>query len=659
MKAFLRTCAVLLLALTVFEAWAEVRLPQIFGSHMVLQRRKPIPVWGWAAAGEKVTVQFIGAGPQRQTKTAKADKDGKWLIRLDPTEAGGPYQLVVAGKKNTLTLDDVLVGEVWICSGQSNMEMLVNRSAKAEEEKKAANFPQIRHFKVPHDKSLTPKDDVTGGEWQATTPETVGNFSAVAYFFAREIYNRMQVPIGLLNTSWGGTQVESWISREAMNSFDEFKEPLASMPVSLEELSKSRKKKLDEVIIQQQGGFPDAETVQSWSGASLDDSNWQTMAVPGYFDLKILSGLDGVVWVRKEFTLPAEWAGQSMVLNLCSIDDFDRTYVNGVKVGESTKKVPEGRTYIIPPNVLKAGKNVIAVRIEDLGSIGGFSGKAEQLKITRDSYEQPLAGDWKYRVETSVDNNQFTGANVAGTILYNAMVAPLIPFAMQGVIWYQGESNAGRAYQYRKSFPLLINDWRKRWGEDFPFLFVQLASYGANGGTSEKGSTWAELREAQAMTLTTVPNTGMAVTSDIGETNDIHPKNKQDVGKRLAYSALKTVYQQSVLPGGPVYQSQQISGNKVTLTFGQTGSGLTASDKYAYLKGFEVAGSDQKFHWAKAEIQGDKVVVWCDQVSQPVAVRYGWSDDNIEANLYNKEGFPAAPFRTDTWKGITAETRFK
>ncbi|WP_379848971.1 sialate O-acetylesterase [Larkinella bovis] len=626
---------------------------------MVLQRRKPVPVWGWASPGEKVTVQFLGAGPLRQTKTAKADKDGKWLIRLDPTEAGGPYQVVVSGAKNTLTLDDILVGEVWICSGQSNMAFAVNRSVNAEAEKKNAHFPQIRHFKVPLEKSLTPKDDISGGEWQITTPETVGTFSAVGFYFGRELYNRLQVPIGLVTTSWGGTQIESWISREAMNSFDEFKDHVANMPVSLEELNKSRKKKLDEVIIQQQGGFPDAETVKSWSEPSLNDSNWQTMAVPDYFDLKSLAGLDGVVWFRREFTLPAQWENQSMVLNLCSIDDIDRTYVNGVKVGESTQKVPEGRTYLIPPNVLKAGKNVIAIRIEDHGVLGGFSGKAEQLKISRDTYEQPLAGDWKYRVEASVDNKQFTGANVAGTVLYNAMVAPLIPFAMQGVIWYQGESNAQRAYQYRKAFPLMINDWRKQWGANFPFLFVQLASYNAFGGNSEKGSPWAELREAQALALTTVPNTGMAVTTDLGESNDIHPKNKQDVGKRLAYNALKLVYQQPIVPAGPVYQSHQVSGNKVTLTFGETGSGLSTPDKYAYLKGFEVAGSDQKFHWAKAEVQGNKVVVWSEQVSQPVAVRYGWADDNLEANLYNMEGLPAAPFRTDTWKGITEEKRFK
>jgi sialate O-acetylesterase len=626
---------------------------------MILQQKKPAPVWGWSDAGEKVTLLLSSAGKTLQTKTIKTGKEGKWVLNLDPVDAGGPYQITVSGKKNSIVFDDVLFGEVWICSGQSNMEMLVNRSNNAAEEKSNANFPQIRHFKVPHDRSLVPKDDITGGEWQLTTPETVGDFSAVAYFFARDLYEKLHVPIGLVNSSWGGTQVESWISLDAMKSFDEFKDHVANMPTSLEAFNMMRKKQLDDKIISEQGSFPDAATLKTWPSFSLDDAAWKSMEMPNYFDLKFLPGLDGAVWFRKEIDLPVQWAGQSMILMLGPIDDIDVTYVNGVKIGESLKKVPQARNYIIPANILKAGKNVITVRIEDLGAIGGFSGKPEQMKLTSADYEMPLAGSWKYRVESSLDNKQLSGANVTSTILYNAMIAPLIPYAMRGTIWYQGESNASRAYQYRKSFPLMINDWRKRWGEDFPFLFVQLASWSASNGTSEKGSTWAELREAQTMTLSTVPNTGMAVINDIGESADIHPKNKQDVGHRLALSALKQVYGQDIVYSGPAYESMKVNGNKITLSFNHTGSGLKSSDKYGYVKGFEIAGADQKFYWAQARIEGSKLVVWSDQVTNPVAVHYGWADDNIEANLYNKEGIPALPFRTDTWKGITEDVRFK
>jgi sialate O-acetylesterase len=348
-----------------------------------------------------------------------------------------------------------------------------------------------------------------------------------------------------------------------------------------------------------------------------------------------------------------------VALSLGTIDDVDATYVNGIKVGGTASKTATGRIYILEPSQLHAGKNSIAVRIEDFGGRGGFTGKPEDVKISRGAYEQSLAGIWKYRIESYTNNNQFAGPNDAGTLLYNSMIAPLIPYAMQGAIWYQGESNAGRAYQYRKSFPLMISDWRNRWKEEFPFLFVQLASFNANNGDSKKGSSWAELREAQALTLQALPRTGMAVIHDIGNPKNIHPTNKQDVGKRLSLQALKIAYGQNMLSQGPQFQSMQKEGNKAILTFTDTGTGLIASGKYGYLQGFEIAGADKVFHWAIAEIQNGKVVVWSDEVANPVAVHYGWADDNMEANLFNKEGLPAAPFRTDTWKGITEEVRFK
>ena len=373
----------------------------------------------------------------------------------------------------------------------------------------------------------------------------------MGYFFARELYKKLGVPIGVINTSWGGTIVETWISKEAMKSFNEFSDVVDAMPVSMEGLGEKRKTRLTNTINEMQGGIPAAVDIQSWSSASFDDSGWKTIEVPGNFDRRDLQYLDGAVWFRREFILPDSLGGLSVVLSLGTIDDADATYVNGVKVGGTTSKTATGRTYILEPSQLRTGKNSIAVRIEDFGGRGGFTGKSEDVKISRDAYEQSLAGTWKFRIESYTDNNQFTGPNDAGTLLYNAMIAPLIPYAMQGAIWYQGESNAGRAYQYRKSFPLMISDWRNRWKEEFPFLFVQLASFNANNGNSKNGSSWAELREAQSLTLQALPRTGMAVIHDIGNPKNIHPTNKQDVGKRLALRALEIAYGQHILSQGP------------------------------------------------------------------------------------------------------------
>jgi sialate O-acetylesterase len=363
------------------------------------------------------------------------------------------------------------------------------------------------------------------------------------------------------------------------------------------------------------------------------------------------------VWLRKTIEVSAENAGKQAELHLAMIDDNDDAYVNGTKVG-STKAYNEKRVYVIPAGVLKAGKNVIAVRVEDTGGGGGIYGDAGDVKLVTGSSTQPLAGDWAFHMEAVSSSGNSVNPNASPSLLYNAMVHPLIPFAIKGALWYQGENNAGRAYQYRTAFPLMIQDWRKRWGSDFPFYFVQLASFNAGGGNSQKGSNWAELREAQTLTLK-LPNTGMAVTTDIGESNDIHPRNKQDVGLRLAAIALHNAYGKSTVSSGPVYQSMQIDGNKAVLRFTNMGGGLMARDKYGYLKGFEVAGADQKFQYAKAFVEGDKVVVYADSVTTPVAVRYAWADDAGDANLYNKEGFPAVPFRTDTWKGVTEAARYR
>lgn len=640
-------------------AWADVRLPHLFGDHMVLQRNKPIPVWGWADPGEKVSVVLTHANSGAKPVTTKAGKDGKWRVDLPALEAGGPFQLVVKGKKNELSVNDVLIGEVWICSGQSNMAWSVNASNNAEQEKASASFPAIRHITIPRVISLTEEEDIKETPWLVTSPETVGGFSAVAYFFARDLYRELNIPIGLINTSWGGTQVESWISREGVDSFDEFAGISANLPASVEELNERRKKLLLDKIADAQGALPDLNLARQFSKADFDDASWKSIKLPVFFDAQELPGFDGIVWFRKTINEPAIEAGKPAFIGLGVSDDIEEVFVNGVKVGETTEKSSKPRYYTVPNGLLKSGSNNIAIRVQDKEGRGGFQGRADQMVLVQDQVQVALDGDWKYRVEEVFDNKQFVGPNHAATLLYNGMIAPLIPFGIQGAIWYQGESNAGRAVQYRKSFPLMINDWRKKWGEEFPFLFVQLASFKASDGNSEKGSSWAELREAQTLTLK-LPKTGMAVINDIGEREDIHPRNKQDVGKRLALSAFNTVYDKPVLHSGPQYKEMKREGNAVSVSFDHAGGGLVVKgDKYGYLKGFEVAGSDQKFYPAKAEISGDKVVVWADAVPNPVAVRYGWADDNLEANLFNSEGLPANSFRTDDWKALTDGAKFK
>ena len=650
-----KTIALFTTILIIATTFANITLPKIFGDNMVLQRNKPISIWGFASAGEKVIVQFNG-----QTKSTKADKAGKWQVMLSPEKEGGPFQLSVKGK-NQLTIQNILVGEVWICSGQSNMEMPIEGWGKInnyQQEIASANYSQIRHFKIPNTVSTTLKDDITGGDWKVCSTSTAGDFSATAYFFARELYNQLKVPIGLINTSWGGTMSEAWTSKKAFEQSPELKYIADAMQNNdIDKKLKERAETSFKNIIKLQGSFENNTNTTDWKNSNFDDSKWPTMKLPGLWESQGLPDLDGTVWFRKTIIIADADAGKAATLNLGMIDDNDDTYLNDIKIG-STQGYNTPRKYTIAAGILKAGKNTIAVKVGDTGGGGGFYGDAADMTLTIDNNKQSLAGDWTFRVAALSPSATSVGPNDYPSMLFNAMLYPIIQYSIKGAIWYQGETNAGRAYQYRTAFPLMINDWRQHFKQgDFPFLFVQLSTFGSTEANSKNGSNWAELREAQAMTLS-LPNTGMAVITDIGNPTDIHPKNKQDVGKRLASIALHDVYEKTAEYTGPTYKSMQAAGNKVILTFTHTGSGLLVKDKYGYVKGFEIAGADKQFQYARATMEGDKIIVQADGITQPVAVRYNWVDDASEGNLFNKELFPAAPFRTDDWEGITVKNKY-
>jgi sialate O-acetylesterase len=579
---------------------------------------------------------------------------------LAPEKSGGPYQLLVKGK-NQVAIENILVGEVWICSGQSNMEMPIDGWGKInnyQQEINTANYPQIRHFKVPNTVSTTLKDDITGGDWKICSPATAGDFSATAYFFARQLYNQLNVPIGLINTSWGGTQSEAWTSKQAFEQSLELKYVADAMTGSdMETFIKQRGESTLKNIQKIQVSFDNNANTSDWKNVDFNDSKWPLMNLPGLWEGQGLQDLDGTVWFRKTITISDADAGKAASLQLSMIDDNDETYVNGVKVG-TTNGYNTPRKYSVAAGILKAGKNTIAIKVGDTGGGGGLYGLATDLFLAIGNKQLNLAGEWAFQVASVPPASMAIGPNDYPSLLFNAMLYPLVKYSIQGAIWYQGETNAGRAYQYRTAFPLMINDWRQHFKQgNFPFLFVQLATFGSTEANSKNGSNWAELREAQTMTLS-LPHTGMAITTDIGNPADIHPKNKQDVGKRLASIALHDVYQQPGESNGPMYQSMKVEGNKIEITFTHTGTGWLVKDKYGYIKGFEIAGADKQFHYAKAMTQGDKIVVYSEGIPQPVAVRYNWVDDATEGNLFNKEQFPAAPFRTDDWEGVTAKNKY-
>ena len=633
----------------------NIELPALFTDNMVLQRDIPCPVWGKAEPGKMVTVEFAG-----QKKRARTNKEGNWKIKFSPLKAGVTGELVIAGK-DTMRLKNVIAGDVWVGSGQSNMEMPLagwGEVLNFREEIANANYPDLRLFRIEHATSVVPVDTIQRSYgWDVVTRETVPLFSSTAYFFGRHLVQNLDVPIGLLETCWGGTIIEAWTSGSSLKKLQEFAQIVQEMETNTDDYQ-AQIAKYSRKLAQWQASMDSLVAVhdkgESWQNTDVNAADWESMDLPILWEQAGLPGFDGVVWFRKTFILPEHWQNQELTVSLGPIDDIDITWVNGTQIG-SEQVYNKDRVYTIPASAVRPGENVIAIRVVDTGGGGGIWGTAEQMYLLSATGEKKsLAGKWIYMESLSLKNIPPRPMSPEGPnrpmVLYNAMINPVIPFAIKGAIWYQGESNASRAFQYRTLFANMITDWRQTWGVgDFPFLFVQLANF-QEANPIPVEDDWAELREAQTMALA-LPNTGMAVAIDIGDAQDIHPKNKQEVGKRLALNALKIAYNQDVVFSGPIYKSMQVEDNKIRISFDHVNGGLTTNDGDA-VRGFAVAGADSQFVWANVEIDGDQVIVWNNKVSSPVAVRYAWSA-NPDANLCCKEGLPASPFRTDDWQGIT------
>ena len=637
---------------------AKFEVSTIFGDSMVLQRDLPLPVWGWAQPGTEVSVTLGG-----NTATAKAGEDGRWLAKLPAMPAGGPHELVIKGPE-TLTLKDVLIGDVWVCSGQSNMQWSVQNSKNRDEEIAAANYPQLRQFDLQRATSPEPQARLSG-KWTVATPENVGPWTAVGYFFGRDLQKAVNVPIGLINTSWGGTRVEAWTSYEQLEKFADFESDLKRHRDGIANLEANRAKYAQEKAVYDQGRKElaalekDTDNQARLSAADFDDSAWGELDAPRNWDEQGYKDVFGEGWYRKTVEIPAAWAGKDLEFGVGQVDEIDTSYFNGVKVGGMGSVEPfnpnswnRDRVYPVPAALVKEGKAVVAVRVVNLVGQGGlWHGEPEDmfLRLAGDKAQSlPLAGKWRFDFTFRLPRKPGDPINQnSPAALFNAMINPIIGFPIKGAIWYQGESNASNGYVYRDRFAGMITDWRTRWGQgDFPFLWVQLANF-QQPKDKPVADSWAVVRESQDKVLA-LPNTATALAIDVGEAADIHPRDKQTVGARLALGARAVAYgEKDLVYSGPQYKTAEFKDGKAILSFDHIGGGLIA--KGGDLKRFAVAGEDQKWVWAQAVIEGDKVVVSSPDVAAPVAVRYAYETNPEGANLYNADGLPALPFRTDDW----------
>jgi sialate O-acetylesterase len=633
---------------------SDIEPSRLFDDGMVLQRDVDLRVWGTARPDAMVSVDFLGASYQ-----APAEADGTWMIRLDAAPAGGPHEMRISGEGYERTIRDVLVGDVWVASGQSNMEWTVDSAWDAPSEIAAADDPMIRQFLVPKAWSAAPVDSVVGGPWMPADPAHVGGFTAIGYFFAREIRQHHDVPIGIIHASWGGSRLEPWMSAESLGLDEAGVAALMQAEREREQIVLAAIRERIGPLPERDGGIVDGAAV--WADPDLDEAGWERIPVPSTWEAAGFPGMDGVAWYRTAFDLTAAEAAAGVTLGLGMIDDSDRTWVNGSEVAGMEMSWNVAREYPVPASALREGRNVVAVRVVDTGGGGGIAGSADQVFLEAGGRRRSITGEWAFRVgevRVAMDASR----NQVPVLLYNAMIHPLEWYRIKGVIWYQGESNTGPgdALAYRDLFATMIQDWRSRWGVgDFPFLWAQLANF--NPPADQPGeSGWAVLRESQSATLS-VSNTAQAVLIDIGEAGDIHPKNKQDVGYRLALGARALAYGEDLVHSGPTYGGHTVDAGRILVGFDHVGGGLRAATRPITapraegratadrLTGFAIAGADRRFVWAEARILGDQVIVSSPRVPNPVAVRYAWADNPDRANLYNVEGLPASPFRTDDW----------
>ena len=620
----------------------------MFGDHMVLQRGKPVHFWGWTCAGETIRVDLAG-----DSASQVAGPDGRWEIAILPPPSGGPYEVNVSSPEKSVILHDVLVGDVWLCGGQSNMELPLSRTTDGDREIKAANHPQLRFFKVKSHPAYTPAS-VPEGSWKVCTPDTMaadGGFSAVAYYFAGKIQSETNIPIGLIEDCVGGTPAEAWTSPETLR-------PLNDFDAGLDEIARHHAQggpEYGNYIMHWYDDFDAGQRGATWAAPSLDDHDWKTVTIPGGFNDLGVGDVPSVCYFRKTVVLPDPLPPGKATIQLGVVERMDTTYVNGQWVGASAW-VENPRFYFINDDILKPGTNVITIRVFKTKPEGGFESPPEKLRLVLgDRSIIPLAGEWRGKL--SVDARPphplpmgFENWPVMPGVLFNGMIAPVAPFEITGAIWYQGEANADRAYQYRKLLPAMIGDWRKTFQQgDFPFYLVSLTAFMPH--RDQPGDdAWAELREAQAMTASSVPNAGLAVTIDVGDAGNIHAADKKDVGQRLALWALAKNYGIDQPYSGPTFDHAERLSDAIKLYFAHTDGGLIA--KGGKPGEFSIAGSDHHWFGAEARIEGNSVVVSSPQVPHPLAVRYAWQSNPV-ATLYNGAGLPAVPFRTDDWPGLT------
>jgi sialate O-acetylesterase len=629
------------------HALDSLRLPPLFTDGMVLQRDKPVVLWGWAAPKARVTVRLAD-----KSGRATASTDGSWTVTLPPNAAGGPFILSVQAGDVRRDVHDVLFGDVWLASGQSNMEWEVALSNNANAEIAAAHDSLIRQFKIPISWSNEPERELVGGTWTPADPAHVGRFTAVGYFFARELRKSVPVPIGIINSTWGGSAIETWMSRRAQHLGD-------SAWAALLRDDEQRHAAIRENLRAKIGELPErdaglTESGAPWAARDLNDDAWAAMPVPAYWEGNGYDGMDGIAWYRLAFDVDSAHAANGAMLEMSAIDDDDITWLNSTEIGH-TNGYNLRRAYRIPNETLRPGRNLLAVRVSDGGGGGGINGSVS-LRFA-DGTTRSLAGQWKFKVGAVAFLGDGQRLNKIPTITYNRMIHPMLPLAIKGVLWYQGESNANNVQQaktYRGQLQSLITSWRAEFSSArgaFPFFWIQLPNYNRPDSTPPAEAGWATIRESMEAALA-LPNTGQVVTIDLGGVPaELHPRNKQDVGARLARVVRKVAYRQNVIASGPTYRSHTLRGDTVVVTFGNIGAGLRARGNS--LGGFAVAGADRRWVWANAKIYrsggGSRVLVWSAAVKQPVAVRYAWADNPEHANLYNSEGLPAAPFRTDAW----------